>query len=208
MSHTEVSIVVIARCRHKFFYNRNRYMASCNKLLRLTSKLDVSECFKVKIMTKKLSSTTGILIGGIAFFTLGLLVILRLNPVFGLFSQIIPDAQAIEVVGVVVQFLGQALVVFGATKSSSHKLVSSMQIERQNTIAGFAQNIQQLQNRLQTEQQALKTGYTQTMAKLDTLIANQRTGVIPPKVLMPSNCKFCGTRIEHGHFCSQCGKAN
>jgi hypothetical protein len=159
-------------------------------------------------MTKKLSSTTGILIGGIAFFTLGLFVILRINPIFELFSQIIPDTQTIEAVGVVVQFLGQALVVFGAIKSSSHKLVSIMQIERQNTIAGFAQNIQQLQNRLQTEQQALKTGYTQTMAKLDTLIANQRTAVIPPKVLMPSKCKFCGTRIEHGHFCSQCGKAN
>jgi hypothetical protein len=159
-------------------------------------------------MTKKLSSATGILIGGLALFTLGLLVIVHQNPVFGLFSQVIPDAQAILLVGVVVQFFGQALVIFGAMHSASHKLISNMQTERQITMAALAQNLQQFQNRFQSEQQALKTGYTQTTANLDTLMANQRAAAIPPKAPLPSNCKFCGAQIEQGHFCTQCGKAN
>ena len=147
------------------------------------------------------------MIGGIALFTLGLLVILRLDPVFWLFSQIIPDVQVIEVVGVTIQLLGQALVVFGAIHSTAHNLISNMQNERRITMEGFAQNNQQLQNRLLNEQQALKTGYTQVMAKIDALIASQKTVEIQSKTVIP-NCKFCGTRIDQGYFCPKCGKAN
>ncbi len=60
---------------------------------------------------KRISLVSGLFIAGVALFAIGLFVILRLDPFFGLISQIIPDTQAIELVGVVVQFLGQALVV-------------------------------------------------------------------------------------------------
>ena len=155
-------------------------------------------------MTKKLSSATSLLVGGLMLFTLGLFLIVHQNPVFGLFSQVIPDTQETLLFGVVVQFLGQALVIFGAMRSASHKLISNIQSERQITIASIAQNMQQLH----AEQQALKTGYVQTMAKLDTLIAKQSAATTPQELLMPSNCKFCKAQIAQGHFCPQCGKAN
>ena len=147
---------------------------------------------------KKFSSvTSGLLIGGIILFILGLLMLLQLNPLFNLFSQVIPNAQVIEVIGVIFQFIGQAFVVFGAVRSTSHNLILNMQTERRITMEGFTQNIQQLQNRILIEQQALKNGYTQTSAKVDALIANQKM-----------DCKFCGAQIQQSRFCPQCGKAN
>jgi hypothetical protein len=163
----------------------------------------------VKNLKQSFWSTTRILlVGGIALFTLGLLIILRLNPLFNLLSQVIPDAAAVEVTGVVTQFVGQALVVFGAMRSTSQGVISSMQTERRITMEGFARNIQQLQNTFLVEQHALKTGYSQTIAKIDALIANQKALEVPMRVPLPSSCKFCGAKIEKGSFCPQCGKAN
>lgn len=155
-------------------------------------------------MTKKLSSATGLLIGGFVFFVLGLLLILHQNPLFGWFSQILPDIQSVNVAGVAVQFIGQAFVVFGIMRSTSDKLISHMQNERQITMTGIAQNMQQIQ----TEQQALKTGYLQTITKLDALLANQKSVTFTSKTSMSAKCKFCGAQIETGYFCPQCGKAN
>jgi hypothetical protein len=149
-------------------------------------------------MAKKLvPATTFLLIGGVAFFTVGLLMILRINPVFGLFSQLLPSLQVVEAVGVAVQFLGQALVVFGVIKLTSHNLLSGIQSERQIAMDGFTQNMRLLQ-----------AGYVQTMAKLDTVIANQKAASILPKPLGQSNCKFCGAQMARSRFCPQCGKAN
>ncbi len=162
------------------------------------SKVGCTQLFKVQNMKKKYSATSGLLIGGAALFTLGLLIILRLNPVYRLF-QVIQDFQVIEAIGVTVLFAGQAVVVFGVMRSTSSNLISSMRADRQITYDAFNQNIQQLQ-----------IGYTQTIAKLDAVIANQQAAVIQPPspVVMPSDCKFCGSQIEQGHFCPQCGKAN
>jgi len=75
---------------------------------------------KVKNLNKPfLSVTRVILVGGLTLFILGLLVILRLNPFFSLLTQVVPNTGVVEVVGVVSQFLGQALVVFGAMRSTS-----------------------------------------------------------------------------------------
>jgi hypothetical protein len=146
---------------------------------------------------KSVSTATVTLIGGVAFFTLGLLVILRLNPIFEVFSQISPSVQVVEAVGVVFQFLGQALVIFGVLRLNSHNLFSSIQADRQIVMDGLSQNINQIQ-----------TGYLQTMAKLDVVIANQKAAAIQPKPFSPSNCRYCGAQIEQGRFCPNCGKAN
>lgn len=154
-------------------------------------------------MSKKSASATGIVIGGFVFFALGLLLILQQNPVSDLFAKITPDI-SIEVAGVVVQFIGQALVVLGVMKSTSLKLISSMQAEREMTIAGINQNMQQFR----AEQQALRVGYSQTVTKLDALIAKQNAQTATPKTVIPSDCKFCGAQMNQGYFCPQCGKAN
>lgn len=149
-------------------------------------------------MVKKLFSvSTWLLIGGVALFTLGLLAILNLNPVFNLFYQIMPNVQAAEALGVGVQFLGQALVILGIIKLTTNNLVSSMQADRKIAIEGFSQSIRQLQ-----------AGYIQTAAKLDTVIANQKAAATAPKPSTPLNCKYCGAQILQGRFCPQCGKAN
>ena len=160
-------------------------------------------------MKKKFgSANSGLLIGGIALFILGLVMILRLNPLFNLLTQVITDTQVILAVGVAAQFAGQGLVVFGAMRSTSQHLISNMQAERRITLEGFSQNIRQLQNTLLSEQQALKTGYLQAMAKIDALAANQKATANPATAPLPSNCKFCGAKISQSRFCSQCGKAN
>jgi alpha-galactosidase/6-phospho-beta-glucosidase family protein len=64
-------------------------------------------------------------------------VILRLNPLFNLLTQAIPDTAAVEVVGVVTQFVGQTLVVFGAMRSTFQGLISNMQTERRITMRGL-----------------------------------------------------------------------
>jgi hypothetical protein len=151
-----------------------------------------------KTMKKKLfPSATWLLIVGVAFFTLGLLAILKLSPVFNWFSQISPNLQAAEALGVAVQFLGQALVILGVIKFTINNLVSSMQVDRKIAIEGFSQSIRQLQ-----------TGYLQTLAKLDTIIANQKIAPAGIKQLTQLNCKYCGAQIGQGRFCPQCGKAN
>ena len=99
-------------------------------------------------------------------FILGLLVILRLNPLFNVLTQVISDSQVILAIGVITEFAGQALVVFGAMRSTSNPLVSNLQAERRITLEGFNQNTRQLQNTLLSEQQALKTQYLQSMAKM------------------------------------------
>ncbi len=149
-------------------------------------------------MQKKIvSAPILLLIGGVAFFALGLLLILQLNPVFNLFSQAVTGVQEVESVGVIFQFLGQAMVVFGVVRLVSRNLVSSIQAERQIAMDGFAQNIRLLQ-----------AGYVQTMTKLDTVIANQKAAATAPKTIMQLNCKFCGATMQQSRFCPQCGKAN
>ena len=150
------------------------------------------------------------LIVGLAFFTLGLLVILHESTVVGLISFFVSDTETIEIVGVITLFLGQAVMIFGVVKSTSHKFLSSVEAERQRTVAGVAQNIELLHTKFQADRQAIVAGYNQTIAKIDTLIANQKvmaTATVP-RAPLSSSCKFCGSKIEPGHFCPKCGKAN
>jgi hypothetical protein len=141
---------------------------------------------------------------GLACLVVGLLIILHENILFGLVSQIAPNAQSVLIFGAVIQSIGQATVVFGFVKLNSNKLLSNIQFERQLTTTAFAKNIDQLQIRMQNERQSLMSSYAQTISKLDHLIAIQN----PPQQLQPISCKFCGTRIEKGTFCPNCGKAN
>jgi hypothetical protein len=145
---------------------------------------------------------------GLACLVVGLLIILHENILFGLVSQIAPNAQSVLIFGAVIQSIGQATVVFGFVKFNSNKLLSNIQSERQLTTTAFAKNIEQLQIRIQNERQSLMSSYTQTMSKLDHLIAIQKELNSPAQHLQPISCKFCGTRIEKGTFCPNCGKSN
>ncbi len=148
-------------------------------------------------MKKIVFPPRGYIILGLAFFVVGLLIILQESRLFGLVSQIVPNNQSALIFGAVIQSIGQAIVMFGIVKANSLKLVSSLQVERQITTTAFAKNLEQLQARMQNERQSLIASYNQTMLKIDHLIAR-----------LPINCKYCGTKVEQGAFCSECGKAN
>ena len=145
---------------------------------------------------------------GVSFFIVGLLIILQENSLFGLVSQIAPNTESVLVFGAVIQSIGQAIVVFGFVKLNSNKLLSNFQFERQLTITAFAKNIDQLQVRMQNDRQSLLASYTQTMSKLDHLIATQKDLNNAPIVARPISCKYCGAKLEQGAFCLKCGKAN
>jgi hypothetical protein len=145
---------------------------------------------------------------GLACFIIGLLIILQENSLFSAVSQIAPNTQSALIFGAVVISIGQATIVFGFVKSNSNKLLSNFQLERQLTTTAFARNIEQLQFRMQSERQSLMASYTQTMSKLDHLIAIQKELNTAPQTVLPISCKYCGTKIEKGAFCSNCGKAN
>ncbi len=151
-------------------------------------------------------SATAFLITGIMFFILGLLSVLQEATLLNVLSKILPS-QTLELFGVIAIFVGQALMIAGVVKSTSHKFLESMQSERQLTVAGFTQNLQQLQTKLQADRQTFLAGYNQTNAKIDALIANQKAAAAPGRI-QPSSCKFCNAEIIEGSFCPECGKAN
>ena len=157
---------------------------------------------KVKVSPKVLIAA------GLAVFVFGLLVVAQEKTLSQLMMQIVPDSQTAVVFGAVVVSVGQAIVVFGAVKLASAKFLTGLESERQLTTAAFAKGMEQLQVKWQSERQTLMAGYTQTMAKLDNLISSQREANANPKVNLPSNCRFCGARIEQGYFCTKCGKSN
>jgi hypothetical protein len=88
-------------------------------------------------------SAKAFLITGIMFFILGLLSLLHEATLLNLLSKILPS-QTIDLFGVITMFIGQALMISGVVKSASHKFMENMQFERQLTVAGFTQNLQQL----------------------------------------------------------------
>ena len=145
---------------------------------------------------------------GLTCFILGLLIILQENSLFGLVSQILPNAESTLIFGAVTASVGQAIIVFGAVKANSNKLLSNLQSERQLTMTAFARSVEQLQLRMQNERQTLMSNYTQTMSKLDHLITIQRELNSTPQAVLPINCRYCGTKMEENHFCPKCGKAN
>jgi hypothetical protein len=79
-----------------------------------------------------------------------------------------------------------------------------MQTERRITRRGLLKTSSSFRIRFSTNSKHLKTGYSQAMAKIDALIASQKTPEFSPRPLLPSKCKFCGSKIEKGYFCPRC----
>ena len=158
-------------------------------------------------MKNKSFPVSGLIIVGIAFFSIGLLTILGQNILYSNLAQVFQNGQVTEIFGVAAVLAGQGFFVFGIIKSQSNKLLSGVQTERAATVASFNFGFQQLQTSLQTETQSLKNGYSQTNQKLDALIKNQSVNA-SPTIAQPSKCKYCGSKIDNGFFCPSCGKAN
>jgi hypothetical protein len=144
--------------------------------------------WKDKAMKTNSFSGVNFLIVGLVLFLVGLLMILHQAAVVGFFSQILPDVQAIEISGVIVQFIGQILVIFGVIRLVSTKFYVGIQTERQALMVGFTQTMQRID-------------------RIDRLISAQMSTTRIEIPTAPSNCKFCGTKIQQGRFCPKCNKS-
>lgn len=152
-------------------------------------------------------SAKGLMVIGVAFFTFGLLLVLRESIVFGFVSQLFANATTAIIFGTLILFLGQAVFISGMLKLSSAKLISSLQTERQ-VIANIAKNMEQLQTRMQTERQIIMANYGQATTKLGNVTADQKESSIIPSSTLLMDCKFCGAKVKPRSFCPTCGRAN
>ena len=94
--------------------------------------------------------TLPFLITGIVLFILGLLSILHQVTLYNILSQVLPDPQAIDFFGIMVQVAGQSLVILSLTKSKSNKEMKDMQAKTQKATEGFKEKFKQFQINLQT----------------------------------------------------------
>jgi hypothetical protein len=86
--------------------------------------------------------TLPFLITGIVLFILGLLSILHQVTLYNILSQVLPDPQAIDFFGIMVQVAGQSLVILSLTKSKSNKEMKDMQAKTQQATEGFKEKFQ------------------------------------------------------------------
>jgi hypothetical protein len=90
------------------------------------------------------------LITGIVLFILGMLSILHQVTLYNILSQVLPDSQAIDLFGIIVQVAGQSLVILRFTKSKSNKEMKGMQAKTQQATEGFKEKFKQFQISLHT----------------------------------------------------------
>ncbi len=152
---------------------------------------------------KKPSSTYYLTIG-LILFPLGLLMLLGQPSIVNLFSNIMPSTQTIEIFALIIQFIGEGLICYGIIRAISDRVKTQTEYNNQVMMSGFYKNMQ--------EQTALVTGFKRNMEeqviqmnnRLDLIQRNQN---LPSSVKVPSECKFCGSKIKQGSFCPECGKA-
>jgi hypothetical protein len=143
-----------------------------------------------------------IIIVGLIILIVGLLVVLRENPLFSAAAAIAPDEQSVLAIGAVLASVGQTMLIFGAVKANSQRLLEQIEAERQLTMNAVAKNMQQIQL-MQSERQALLVSYSLTAAKLNHSAGNPKLDTLESTQI---TCKSCGAKMVKGTFCSDCGK--
>jgi hypothetical protein len=101
-------------------------------------------------VTQKRHLTLPFLITGLVLFILGLLSILHQVTLYNILSQVLPDPQAIDFFGIMVQVVGQSLVILSFTKSKSNKEMKGMQAKTQQATECFKEKFKQFQIILHT----------------------------------------------------------
>ena len=69
---------------------------------------------------------------------------------FSILFQVLPDWQAIDFFGIMVQVVGQSMVILSFTKFKSNKEIKDMQIKSNKPPNGFKEKFKQFQISLQT----------------------------------------------------------
>lgn len=130
-----------------------------------------------------------LLILGLVIYQFGLLATYQ-TALIGSISNVLPNIQLVELIGVLLQLLGGFLIVAGLTS-----LVSSI-------IAI------QLENELRNLRQEILSGVDERVSNMSDMIARQRLNMGPQTHQTARICKFCATQLgDEDFFCPTCGKS-
>jgi hypothetical protein len=155
-------------------------------------------CNKEEQKMKKPSTNAIQLIVGLFLFLLGLLMLLNQATVVGAFSQILPNAEAIEIVGVTLQLLGGFLIIHGTIRSVSNEFMAQQRKERQAQLTILNQTMERI------DQRTIEN--TNKLASLIMSTQETRRNQFSPQGT--SRCKYCDAAIDpSASFCPNCGRS-
>ena len=138
---------------------------------------------------------------GIVLSTMGILMLVNQPAVISLFSNILPSSEIIQAFGIIFQFSGEALIFFGIVSAISRKATANVEYKSQVLVTGISEN-------LKKEISGVAHNMQNEIAMLNNRLNKiQIQNTVKPQFLFPSNCKFCGAKIEQSHFCPLCRKS-
>jgi hypothetical protein len=129
-----------------------------------------------------------LLILGLVIYQFGLLATYQ-TALIGSISNVLPNIQLVELIGVLLQLLGGFLIVAGLTS-----LVSSIiAIQLENELHNLYEILSRVDERI---------------SNMSDMIARQRLNMGPQTHQTARICKFCATQLgDEDFFCPTCGKS-
>jgi len=145
--------------------------------------------------------STYYLILGLLLFPLGLLMLFGQPLILDFMTNIMPSTQTIEIFGLIIMFLGEGLICYGIVTTIFNRVAASAELNRQVLFRDVARNTQEQIVGVSRNMEAQIAGLN---AKLDQIYQTNASARLAE---LEVNCRFCGTKMGQGRFCSSCGKA-
>jgi hypothetical protein len=160
-------------------------------------------------MSKKKVGSTYYLVLGLVLFPLGLFMLFQVYPVKDALNALIPGTDTIQILGFILQFLGEGLICFGIVGAISGKVAASTEHSREILVANSIRSSQEQNAMIAGFKKSVDDQIAQLHGKLNQIQAQvQAQRAAAPMYQVPSKCRYCGAKITQGPFCPSCGKAN
>ncbi len=117
-----------------------------------------------------------------------------------LMTNIMPSTQTIEIFGIIIMFIGEALLAYGIVNAVVVRVSNGAELNRQIMVAGVAKNVQ---DQLAGFSRNMEEQVAALNAKMEQIQQKASLRLPPANV----NCQFCGAKMGEGRFCPSCGKA-
>ena len=130
---------------------------------------------------------------------------LHVSPIIELVTSLMPDAQTIQIFGLILQFLGEGLICYGIICAISDKVIANAEYSRQILIASAFRNTKEQSAQLEALRKSIDEQVSQLNAKLNQIQSQETSAKLFKK---QPRCRFCDAKIEQESFCPSCGKAN
>ena len=149
-------------------------------------------------MQKKILATYYLVLG-VILFPLGLLMLQGQPSLLSLMSNM-PSTQTIEIFGLIIMFLGEALLCYGIVNAVVVRVTDGAELNRQIVVASVVKNVQE---QIVGFSKNINDQVSTLNAKMDQIQQNISQRLPPTR----ATCKFCGAKMGEGRFCPSCGKA-